>query len=260
MLKSFGSSFTNNGLALSPDGRDIYFTLIPHTKRGAFNLLIERLSIATGQQTLIAHGEAPAISPDGRQLAYVTGSSSRAIAVRDLRSGRTRSVDVTTLPGIRADVFFNATISWIANPAELALITSTTSPVAVSDPSKASHMQPPVRARGPCGAHQVQFCLIIVRLPATSHGVTDRSYALPPAVTYVRATASDSATPGSILIARDGSPDTDFIDRITPGPSTVSIQQLALIPAGLALSFDATGDRLLYLIGHAGERRSVRRR
>ena len=102
-LKSFGSSFTNNGLALSPNGQRLFFTLIPHTTQRVVNLLIEEISTITKTRKVIAHGELPAGSPDGRQLAYVTGTSARSVAIRDLSTGRTRSIDLTRLVGNHAD-------------------------------------------------------------------------------------------------------------------------------------------------------------
>ena len=149
-MKTFGSSFTNNGLALSPDGREIYFTLIPKARRrGQFNLLLERLTITTRRQTLLADGELPAVSPDSRLLAYVTGAESRSIAVRDLATAATRSIDLTGLLGTFADVF-DGSLAWLANGSGLALVTSTSSPVRVAgDSSRATRTD---RGIGACAA------------------------------------------------------------------------------------------------------------
>ncbi|MGO9956154.1 MAG: hypothetical protein ACLP50_09280 [Solirubrobacteraceae bacterium] len=247
-LKTFGSSFTDNGLALSPNGRDVYFTLIPKTSgRHPFNLLLERLSIRTRRQTLIAKGEVPAVSPDSRLLAYVTGATSRSVAVRDTATGSTRSIDLTRLLGTQSDVF-NGSVAWLANGRGLALVASTTSPVAVArDTSRATRTD---HGTGVCAPQRAPECLVIVHLAA--HGrLLATPYPPPRSIFLVNAISPDASAPGSVLIGWVGRHDQAIIDRITPHGTTLSTQRLAIIHAGLAMSFDATGSRLLYLVGHS---------
>jgi WD40-like Beta Propeller Repeat len=86
VLKRLGVSWTNNGFAVSPDGRYVYFTLIPKSRKWK-SLLLEPLSVATDRTRFMAFGEQPAVSPDGRLLAYTSGEDRMAtVVVREAAS------------------------------------------------------------------------------------------------------------------------------------------------------------------------------
>ena len=97
---ALGSSWTNNGFALSPHAGAVYLTLIGHK-----TLELERIALATGARSIIADGEEPAVSSGGRELAFAAGGfGSTVLAVRDLASGARapgRS-SVTARPLLRA--------------------------------------------------------------------------------------------------------------------------------------------------------------
>jgi hypothetical protein len=247
-LGRFGSSFTNNGLALAPNGQSVFFTLIPPAHPRTSNLIMARISTTTRAVTTLARGEVPAVSPDSRQLAYVTGPHARSVAVRDLRSNRIRSIDLTSLVGAQADVF-NGTLAWLANGRQLALLTSTTSPVRVarglsSSPSAAG-------GRSACSTAGVRTCLVLLELDRGRSPITARDYAVPDGVSAPSVVGADAAAPDSVLIAGSGAAGTAVVDRLTPTGQTLALQQLASVRSGLALSFDATGSHLLYLAGHS---------
>lgn len=85
--------FTNNGLSPTPDRSALYLTLI-----GRRSLKIERMDAATHRLSFVADGENPAVSPNGRLLAYVVGTE--ALAVRNLRTGATTRLSLAHLvPG-----------------------------------------------------------------------------------------------------------------------------------------------------------------
>jgi WD40-like Beta Propeller Repeat len=118
---TFGPSFTNNSFAISPDGHSVYVTLIPKSKRWR-SLLLERIAASDGKQTFIANGEQPAISPNGQMLAYVMGDrAGPRIAVRDLASGRTRSINVARFFSERTDVL-GASIAWVGDDSDIAVV------------------------------------------------------------------------------------------------------------------------------------------
>jgi hypothetical protein len=78
-------------------GARTYFTLIPKS-RGWKSLLLERLSTSTRRRRLVGQGEQPAVSPDGRLLAYATGEGrSPGIVIRDVASGAERSIRLARL-------------------------------------------------------------------------------------------------------------------------------------------------------------------
>lgn len=103
VLWYLGGSWTNNGFAFSPDGRYVYFTLIPKAT-GWKSLLLEQLSVATRRARFIASGEQPSVSPDGRMLAYTSGADRTAtVVIRDTAPGRRRSINVARLLGTNVD-------------------------------------------------------------------------------------------------------------------------------------------------------------
>lgn len=77
-----------------------------------------RLEVATGRQAFIADGAQPALSNDGTQLAYA--ASPRGLAVRDLATGHTRTIGLDQL-GTAANLL-NATIGWLGDGSDLAII------------------------------------------------------------------------------------------------------------------------------------------
>ena len=113
-----GMSFTNNGLAVSPDDTSAYFTLIPRQHRWR-SLALMRLDLATGRQVLVGAGEQPAVNDQGSELAYTTGAES--IAVRDLVSRRTRRLSLARVVESKIDPL-QTRLVWLANGTTLAAV------------------------------------------------------------------------------------------------------------------------------------------
>jgi Tol biopolymer transport system component len=57
------------GLALSPDGTALYYA----QGRSACQSDLVRVPVSGGPAEVVAGGDVPALSPDGRSLAYVEG-------------------------------------------------------------------------------------------------------------------------------------------------------------------------------------------
>lgn len=89
-----------SGLTLAPDGRSVWFGV---EGTGCEQYRVRRVPIGGGRVEEAAEGGAPAVSPDGRYLAYAARSSARGgppaepwracldtIVVRDLSTGRER--------------------------------------------------------------------------------------------------------------------------------------------------------------------------
>ncbi|MDQ6804018.1 MAG: hypothetical protein M3065_03405 [Actinomycetota bacterium] len=240
VLGTFGQSFTNNGLALSPDGRDVYVTLIPQRKRWT-NLLLERIAVSDKKRTLIARGEQPAVSPDSQLLAYTAGgrAGSQSVAVRDLASGTTRSINIAGLIGSGGDPL-GASVTWLADGSNVAVVPAGVA-YAVSGASHASK-----RPVAPCHAPVGSSCLVIVHVTPAGQALTARRFILP-GVHGIQTLSGDAAAPGSLLLAADDAKNNAVIDKITPAGSTIRVQQLLSIPRGLAITFDPAGRHLLYL-------------
>lgn len=89
--------YTENGLIRSPDGSTVYFDRLPPIGEGQVE--ISSVRAVGGPVTDIAAGIDPALSPDGRYLSYEPPSPSggTAVAVRDLATGATTTIDLTAL-------------------------------------------------------------------------------------------------------------------------------------------------------------------
>jgi hypothetical protein len=79
-----GSQITG-GVALSPDGKDVYFVLTEQDQDGEYQYSVMRVSASGGTPSRISRGTRPAISPDGTMLAYVRGSTQ--IVLREVDTG-----------------------------------------------------------------------------------------------------------------------------------------------------------------------------
>src|SRR6202035_5424773 len=186
VLGQFGQSWTNNCFAYTPDGRYIYFTLIPQ-EHSWKSLLLERLSVETHQQTQIGPGEQPAISPDGRLLAYVAGEDRSAeVVVRVIASGEVRRVHIARLLGPKTDML-NASLAWTGEGSQLAVFESCCA-VAVSAPS----------GRQPRSTYTSR--LVVVSAPPEGN-LTARRVSLPRAAESPDAVGTDASGASSVLVA-----------------------------------------------------------
>jgi hypothetical protein len=234
-LASFsGKRFTNNGLAYAPDGTAVYFTLIPQRSTRRFSLRLIRLDVATGRRTFIAHGAQPAVSEDGTQLAY--SASPRGLAVRDLATGQTRTIGLGQL-GTAANLL-NATISWLADGSDIAIVPAPTPWDLVGRPPKLYW----------CGTSQAHAVIVFVHVPAPPAPLTADCVNLAGRALDGRiALAGDSASPDTVLLATDTYGDRTLIERIA---QTGATRPVLTIPHSLPLAFDPSGTHLLYLVGH----------
>ena len=127
VVRRLVASGAGDRVAPSPDGKTVYYEKAKDECRDE----IWRLPIGGGAPALVVRGGSPALSQDGTRLAYVSQSLVRipnfckgtvAVAVRDLRTGRTTTYPVAPQLGseLGEQVYADA-VSWSPDGARLAV-------------------------------------------------------------------------------------------------------------------------------------------
>jgi hypothetical protein len=260
VLATIGVSFTNNGLALSPDGRSVFFTLTPSPKSPG-PLRLEQISVTTRKRTFVAYGSEPAISPSGRLLAYTTLGSgdTEGLAVRNLATRKTRSIDLTGLIG-SGDGLELASTAWFAGGSDVAVMAGPAATWVAADgrPAAAATRKPlrlaatrkPLRlaaTRKPLRLAATRKPLRLLVIHVGAGRLTARAYILPRPAGPVLGT--DATDPHALVLATEASGDSTTVERITPAGTAVNVTRLVTIPAALPVALDPAGDQLLYLQG-----------
>jgi hypothetical protein len=229
--------WTNNGLALSPDGQYVYVVV-----NRATTLAIERLSVSTGAETFVAEGEQPAVSPNSRLLAFGSGpSGSNTLVVRDLTSGKNQSVDLRRLLGGRADLL-NASITWLGDGSEVVVLPGGVGNDLMGGPT-------PRAVPGSCDAVSANdTCLIVVSV-RSGHPLKAKRVILS-GLKYSDVIGA-SGSSGLVTTAFDARHNAVYHADLAGGAS--SVIRLFSLPSVLPLTFGAQGTTLFYLVGHGPE-------
>jgi hypothetical protein len=236
-LATFGESFTNNGLALSPDGGSVFVTLI-----GKSSLYIERISTSTRRRGFVAFGAQPAISPDGRYLAYGTGGHYQELAVRQLSSGKTTTFDLRSLIGNRANLLAGQ-IAWLGDGSQIALI-----PQFDLTPVGASASHPQVTKSASCSqTRSDQTCLIVVDLRSSKSPARMLLLSEPsPGIDQMSTCLSQPDAVALVMSLGDHS----FVEKVTISSTGVHAVTLADLSPDLVMAMNPLADGVLYLVGH----------
>lgn len=235
---AFGDDFTNNGLALSPNGRVVYFTLIPR-ERGWSNLLIERIA-GSRRKRLVAHGWEPSLSPNGRLLASISyRGRSESVAITDISTGQSRSINVDAVVG-RGEVLDETPAGWLSDNSTVVLPTGPPAMTVGATASAPAVAHRRIRPQAPT------IRLVVVTIAANGR-VSAGRIVVAGIRGYLQTLAGNSIanTITGVMFADGGA----LLDQIHLSPTSGAGCQLLDIHGGLVLSFDPTGDRLLYLLG-----------
>jgi WD40 repeat protein len=235
LVKDLGavSGYTSDGLAISPDGQDVYLTV--HTQ---FSLEVERITVANDQETFIADGEQPSVSPNGRFLAFATGPAAKELDVWDLSSGAVRSINLSHLLGNQTDLF-QAPITWLGNGSEIAVVPGGIASDLMSNTSLPTTPES-------CGAVSVtDTCLIVVHAKVGDR-LTARRLVLK-GVSDVDVTGA-TGTSDLEMVAYEGHH--TFICKADLKGNSGDFVRLFALKVTLPFAFDPRGTQLLYLVGH----------
>ena len=231
---------TNVGqISLSPDASTVYY----ESTAGPLDPFpIERVSVAGGRPVQVASGEDPAISPDGADLAYATGSGD-AIAIDNLAHHATRLIDLTTLIG--PDASFNNTpgvVAWLSAN-EIVAIPPDDITTGDSSTTGTSPCPPPGQERAPPCTATTSSAPSSLHLDAAqpAHVVT---ITLPK--NFAITAAGAGPTPGTLLLGSLGT-----VARLAITPTAAVNQAVVTVPDdGLVEGFSPNGRHALYLRNH----------
>src|SRR6266700_1953348 len=221
---------TGNGFALSPDSRDLYVV-------GSVGRAIEirRISIATGKVSFVADGAYPAVSPDGRHLAYATGHRFSKVEVIDLRS----------LLGKDGNLLNQGGISWLGDGDEVIAVPGFTASALAAEFT--------AHAGGNAGGGQAppgRQSLIVIKI--RSDGLAARRIVVPdPYQEPFGVISGDLSQRRALLIARIGFGAAGTITRVSLHGGGYRARVIARLPRGvMPVVIAPRGDRVLYLVGH----------
>jgi hypothetical protein len=240
-------TLTANGDAVSPDGRTAYPVVL-----GDGGIMVARVPV-NGHPSVVANGAQPSISSNGRFLAYASGSSGKGFAVRDLATGRTRSISLERWIGhgnLMNAGEGNGSMTWLSNSKDVAVI-----------PEEGVVWdlvgKPPHPPSNPCSDKQdAATCVLVVHTGGTSSTpLTVSRYVLPVGFENLRTLAAVQGNPHALLAASSPM----VVERIDLDAPTATIQRLVTIHGdALPDAFSPDGTELLYETGQPTRIRELR--
>jgi hypothetical protein len=235
IVKTLRMATEGNGFALAPDAKSM-FVVGP-------SLTISQVVIATGEAKRIGTGAYPAVSPNSRYLAYAAGSAFTTVAIRDLRTGRTRSINLMSLIGTDSSLLNQGGLTWLGDGTQI---------LAVSEPDAVPLVAKRGRPRGEhtaCGQQTSRrgLCTIVINLASRklfAHQVYVPSVAHPENLELI---SGDLAAKESFFIAQPGR-SASVVDKVRLGARTPRVRTVIALPEhSLAVAMAPDGDRVLYV-------------
>lgn len=238
---------TGNGFALSPDSKDVY-VVGPAGK----SIMIRQIAVATGRRRYVADGAYPAVSPDSRYLAYTTGGKFTEVAVRDLRTGSTRVINLRSLIGKDGNFLNGGTVTWLGDGSEILAV-----PGGVA--TFAGHTSVAGTASTARSSRAVPSSMRAVVVRVRPGGLSARriSIRVPPDP-FFSVISGDLSRRQSFLMALEGSPATGTRKQVMGTLTEVSLRgrgvverRIARLPSQIMpVAIAPDGDRIVYLLGH----------
>jgi hypothetical protein len=231
---------TSNGLALSPDAKNLYVV------RPAGNAIeIRHISVATGKVSVVAaNGAYPAVSPDGRYLAYATGSQFTKVGVRELSTGRVRVIELGSMLGDVSNLLNQGQVTWLGDGNELIVVpgisaSEAAARVTAGGGTVKSDQLPPGRQS-----------LIVIKI--RPDGLAARRIVVPdPYQEPFQLVSGDLSQHRAVLIARVGYAAAGAITRVSLHGNGYQARVVAKLPRGATpVTIAPHGDRVIYLVGH----------
>ncbi len=235
------SQYTGNGISVSRSGATLYYVRI-----GKRDLQVMARRAGHTHSLLIANGEDPAVSPDGRYLVYVDETSKRqTVSVRDLRTGATRTLSLAAMLG-KSWELMNGAIAWAGDSTQLLVLPSELA-IAVASPPAVSTLS--TASTSNCPSPKVRdACAIVVHAPASGGLRAGAAQAIGFAGPGF---VSSGSTPGTVMSAnpiyrRIHGHEYGAVWRLNVRGDAVRETRLVQLPY-FTFAASPAGDRVLYL-------------
>ncbi len=240
-------ALTANGAAISPDGRTAYPAVL--TTGGE---MVGRVPTSGGSASVVSEGSQPSLSANGRLLAYATGRSWKVLAVRDVLTGRTRSINLERWIGhgeLAPGGAGNGSMTWLSNNADIAVI---------PDEGVIWDLvgKPPHPPNNPCSdKRDFSTCVLVVHTGGSpSQPLTVSRFVLPVGFETLRTLGPVDGNPHALLAASSPM----VLDRIDLSSPTAKIQRLVSVRRDAVPDvFSPDGTELLYEEGRPSQVREL---
>lgn len=191
-LGSFGSSFTDNGAAVSPDRRFAYVTMVDRRA-----VKVVRINAATERRAVFADGAQPSVSPNGRWVAYAAGrGDAQTLAIQPTGRGATRTIGLRRLLGPQPNLL-DGTVTWLGDASGVVVAPG---PVLRADVGGSTPPLPP-RPAGTCAAVPAPAtCLIVVSVGSSGQPAQARRVVVPGLPGAEVKMAADPGLRGALLM------------------------------------------------------------
>jgi hypothetical protein len=191
---------------------------------------------------VVGYGIDPAVSPDSRQVAYVTGSGGSTVAIRDLRAGLVRRIRIAGLVGDGATMFNGGRMAWLSDGTQLVVLPQ------------------PIPRNGPAGSQPATGCvpvhdkLCLIVIDASGPRLVARRIFVPvpgsAAWGYARLMVIGGAADGHrLLLAASGVPGpNNGVEAVefSPRGAVVRTWRVRSLPSGaVPVAIAPRGDRLI---------------
>lgn len=224
-------AFYNGALSTSPATPDVFFT----TTSRRLGLVVTKVDLRTGKETTIGPGGFPAVSPNGRSVAFtrIAAGGGDEIVVQETRRARRTSADLSgVLPA--GCYVSNSPIAWTGDGRSLVLD-------AIAPPRK--HIPDPHQPQ--CGSAKDGGLLVVV--PVGPGGTLGRAWTVRMStVGPIQLLASDFGRSRSILFVTYSGPGSE-IYRAQLRRTRVQITRLRYLDSEIIYGFDPEGEHVLFM-------------
>jgi hypothetical protein len=225
-------------IAQAPDGAAVYVAGWAHGRNG-----IVRFSTVTGTSSFVVRGAFPAVSPDGRYLAYTPGGGVGTLAVRDLRTGATKTIDLSGLEGPAVHWMTLGAVTWLGDGTQVLVEPEPSAELVLGSPPAGVWPRRPM-----CGVQDSPrgMCLIVVHVGP--HALSAHRIYLPRRLYYLSTVISgDLSQRSSFFVARTGLTSASMVYEVTlRGQGAVWHLAARLPPRAMPEAIAPLGDRILY--------------